>query len=79
MTPGTTVTLDLIHSGQQKTVSVMLDTFPDGKVADVVDPPAAQPEASNRPSTDHSPPSGFCDPVINCPPEARPGFVPGHY
>jgi len=33
MTPGTTVTLDLIHSGQQKTVTLTLGTLPNAKVA----------------------------------------------
>jgi serine protease Do len=33
MAPGATVTLDLIHDGQQKTVSLTLGTLPNEKVA----------------------------------------------
>jgi serine protease Do len=52
MAPGTTVTLDIIHNGQQKTVTLTLGTLPNEKVA------------SNEPSPNQSPSSDIDVPKL---------------
>jgi len=64
--PGTTVALNLIHDDQQKTVSLALDAFPDGNVADTGAPPTVQPGPRYSPTA--SPPAS---PSVAAPPVAQ--------